>query len=260
MASVIGLQSHRRRPAGQVSINWSHPLAHGLIACVLGGLPRNLVTRQAIALATGSAGVLSQESLVLSGSNGRYEANSLRQASTSLSMFGIVTPQGSGSRVALCYGNEGSGNAAIRLKSNGSSNWAMHAWSNDHDSSESVVSGQRVTIGLSVPASGNFAMYVGGRSILSNTTFPYSGSTYVLSIGSGPDIATEPWNGTVELACAWDRTLSATEQQWLAMEPYSVLDAPRRWWVNRAPSGGGSYVSPPQLRGGLSALTGGLLA
>jgi hypothetical protein len=239
MASVLRPQRVQRRPSGDVSINWSHPLAHGLIACVLGGLPRNLVTRQAVTLATGSAGVISQEGLILNGSTGRYETNSLRQASTRLSMFGVVTPQGSGGRMALCYGNEGSGNSAIRLKSNGSNVWGMHAWSNDHDSSEPVVSGQRVTIGLSVPASGNFTMYVGGRLVLSNTTFAYQGTTYVLSIGAGPDSALEAWNGTIELACAWDRALSQTEQQWLAMEPYALLEAPRRWLVNKASAGGG---------------------
>lgn len=239
MANVIGLQSHRRRPAGDVSINWGHPLAHGLIACALGGLPRNLVTRKDVSLATGSAGVFSQEGLVLNGSTGRYEANSLRQVTTALSVFGIVTPQGSGSRMAIAYGNEGMGNASIRLKSNGSSNWGMHAWSNDHDSSEAVVSGQRVTIGLSVPASGNFTMYLGARAILSNTTFAYQGTTHILALGAGPDIALEAWNGTIELAAVWDRSLSQTEQQWLALEPYALLEAPRRWWVGKAASGGG---------------------
>lgn len=216
-------------------------MAHGLIACVLGGIQRNLATRKDVTLATGSAGVFSQEGLVLNGSTGRYEANSLRQVTNALSVFGIVTPQGSGARMAMAYGNEGVGNASIRLKSNSSSNWGMHAWSNDHDSSESVVAGRRVTIGLSVPATGNWTMYLDGRGILSNTRFDYQGTTYVVAIGAGPSGA-EPWNGTIELAAAWDRALSQTEQQWLAMEPYALLEAPRRWRVNKAAGGASSIL------------------
>jgi hypothetical protein len=243
MAIVLTRRSPHRKPAGQPVLNWSHPLANGLVACVVLGAQRNLVTGGAVTVATGTAGKLGQEGLILDGTSVRYEALGLRPVGSALTLWGLVAPQGSGGRMAFAYGNEPNGQAAIRVKSNGSSNWSLHGWSNDHDSSTPVVNGRRVAVGASLPASGNFGMYLDGQPILAGATFAYNGSTHAIAIGGGPDIAVEAWNGVIELVAVWDRALSAAEHQWLAIEPWALLAAPRQWAVKSAAGGATLSVS-----------------
>jgi hypothetical protein len=221
-------KSLRRADRQRPTIDWSDPIARGLIALVIGGVRRNVVQGRAVTLASGSEKPIGGEGWIFNGSTVRYEAQPVRPVGNALSMVTVVRPQGSSWRTAIAYGNEATGQASIRVKANGSNNWALHGWSNDHDSSTPVVNGKRVVVGTTLPPTGNLTMYLDGHGILSATTFAYGGITHAICIGGGPDLAPEGWNGTIELVAVWDRALSAAEHQRLAQDPHAMLAAPRR--------------------------------
>lgn len=266
---MIVLRSGRytRKPSLGATVDYSHPLANGLVECVLlnegGGPPRSLITRDVAAptsnpsWAAGRAGV------------GRVYSGGSRDAFTDRaahSITGAVTvaagvlnaeANGTDSWHTLVSRRASTGNSAVEFALNFNSAFAVGRgiqffWNtggayqvigigNNGGNSAGPYQGIPTSL-IGTRSSGNVGkIYKDG--VLGNTSGALStagAGTTPLTLGACGD-GSEPFDGSLYYAYVWNRELSADEVALVAREPYghiAVRPYRRYFLMTVAPPGG----------------------
>lgn len=235
----------RQVPTGQVAIDWSHPLANGLIGCWLPGVTGPVdVTHQTpdLSLQSSAANVrdLTQEGggLKSTASSSGYDLVGVPSSYLSWTGFTIYwrgylfgVPPVAGSLYAGINYNSAATAPYIVVALGYNTNFYLYysdsgtlvqfnttiAPAAGFESIGATFSG--VTLGK------NYFYQKGALKATSGalTTAPSSSATSTLCVNADHNDATRNPNGICNICCFWNRQLSDSDMAWVDREPYSFL-------------------------------------
>lgn len=245
------LSPKRQVPIGRLKIDWTHPLAQGLLCCyVPGAMGGHDVTGQGPTLvwasptnptmAMGPEGPGSYTNLAGNASLEATATPALKSWTTEFSMYmRAFQPAASTSTCNpfnITYDNAQSFPyfvAGFQLNSGAtgaSGNYYVVANSGGSPSNANFAGttsvGAQYSLGATILVGGNITPYLNGAAG-STTSFgasaPTSTSTATICLNNIVAGGGRGTNSVIYIACCWGRVLTADEMAWLDMEPYSFL-------------------------------------
>jgi hypothetical protein len=247
MAPILraGLWTPAAFPNSAPRIDWTHPLTFGLQACYvpgvtygknLTGLGANLAfdtAPQGVSITPDGPGVLSSQA-----NSGLLSVNPTPAAilSTPISLYwrGVMVAGSASTNfsdlIGVSYDNGNDSPFYVGGLSVGASTTAVEIISNGTGGAASSAPAQNTMFDVvgTVPASGNSVLYfngVGGTPTSLNP--PITGTaTSVIAIGTYGGAPARFTNCISNIACIWNRVLTAAEAEYLHLNPYCFLLPP----------------------------------
>lgn len=240
------------QPPVGAQINWGHPLAYRLSVCWLfnegGGVPHNLINETSGATANTTWGVGQRGKAVSFNGSSTY----VRQTNHQLVDTNSVT--------MAFWGYCANWNASQMLieKSNVNAAWEMYSYAGSSQiilvgggTGTTVVSalpsaGWRFIVGTIQGTAGK--IYIDGQQTGTGTVTAIADSNTSLYVGCY-DNSGYFFTGIVEQACVWNRALSASEIQWLYINPYCFIQpqSPRLRMMSGFSSPPSTFAANPTI-------------
>ena len=257
------LSPKRTVPTGQLTIDWSHPLANGLIACyvpgAMGGI--NIANPGVVTLSYASSSTIGMgpegpglSSLAAnSGMVFASAAPSQFLGRPQMSLYYRCFQKAADPANACHYIGINYTNAAIApyvifdINASTGVEWQAGAGTSTTGAFSAPGVGNINSLGATYVINGNVFAYQYGKQFASGSAYtsnPTNGATPTINLNMLQWGTTRYPNTVALIGCIWNRALSADEMAWLDAEPYCFLlpaegEMPSLW---RA-----SYVAQPSF-------------
>ena len=219
-------------------IDWSHPLANGLVGCWIFNESQGLTLSE---LANNKHGTIIGPTWVENGLDFKGSPDyvdlpdvPIYRVKTNFSIFtsfknAVTIDSSISSDIATVnYGNGSSGNWAIFWYHNDSGRLRLPGTygGNIQTARDIWPANQIFNIGFTYKNSSDIKGYVNGNVDVSGTADSIDGSSYIFNLGRLSTASTSYFNGNICYLFFWSRILLATEAEWLHAEPYCFITWP----------------------------------